>query len=683
MSSASRDELTHTGARAAGDRLAQARRDIEAARFDEAQAALEALLDGGELEPSQALDSRYMLAVARRYDKDYEGSLQAVDELLRRWHDYARGWQEKGYALLALNRLEDAALAFGRAVELNPGLLASWKTLANLHARAGREEQARFAGVQAEYLVSLPKELLAVIDLTHEGRLHKAEALCRRFLRGNRQHVEGMRLLADVAVRLRIYDDAEFLLESCVEFEPGNVRARSDYLRILNRKGKFEEAYRQATILTATQPANPAFRVALANALTGIGRIEEGIRGYEACLEDGPNKPGIYVLLGHARKAAGALDEAVAAYRKAYGLEPAYGDAFWSLANTKTYRFTDDEIAHMKRYAGDATVDRDARIHFCFAAGKAFEDRREYATAFEYFDRGNALKRETTGYDPDRTRRLVEAQIETCSRELFEQRGGAGFDSPDPIFIVGLPRAGSTLLEQILASHSMVDGTMELHDILGLAQRLGGRAAAQTVGEEPRYPKILEELEPGYFRRFGEQYIDNTRVYRGRAPFFIDKMPNNFMHIGLIRLILPRAKVIDARRHPMSCCVSGFKQLFGEGQDFSYGLDSIGCYYRDYVELMDHWDAVLPDFVLRVQHEEVLDDLEGQVRRMLDFCGLPFEEACLEFHRTARSIRTPSSEQVRQPIYRSGLGQWRNYAEWLAPLKEALGPEVRRRYSIG
>jgi hypothetical protein len=337
----------------------------------------------------------------------------------------------------------------------------------------------------------------------------------------------------------------------------------------------------------------------------------------------------------------------------------------------------------MKRYAEDVTVDRDARIHFCCAAGKALEDRRAYATAFEYFDRGNALKRETTGYDPARTRRLVEAQIETCSRALFERHGDAGFDSPDPIFIVGLPRAGSTLLEQILASHSMVDGTMELHDILGLAQRLGGRSATQTVAEEPRYPNILQELEPGYFRRFGEQYIDNTRVYRGRAPLFIDKMPNNFMHVGLIRLILPRAKIIDARRHPMACCMSGFKQLFGEGQDFSYGLEPIGCYYRDYVELMDHWDAVLPGFVLRIQHEDVVDDLEGQVRRMLDFCGLPFEDACLDFHRTERSIRTPSSEQVRQPIYRSGLEQWRNYEVWLAPLKEALGPDVRRRYDIG
>jgi predicted Zn-dependent protease len=358
LSSASRDELSHAGARPAADRLTQARRAIEAARFGEAEAALQALLDG-DLEQAEELESRYMLAVARRYHEDYEGALEAVDELLRRRHDYARAWQEKGYSLLALNRPEDAALAFGRAVELNPGLLASWKTLFNLHTRAGREHQARFAGIQAEYLAALPKELRAVIDLTHEGRLHKAEALCRQFLRGNRQHVEGMRLLADIAVRLRIYDDAEFLLESSVEFEPGNVRARSDYLRILNRKGKFEEAYRQATILTESQPANPAFRVALANALTGIGRIEEGILGYQACLETGPNKPGIYVLLGHAQKAAGALDEAVAAYRKAYELEPAYGDAFWSLANTKTYRFTDDEIAHMKRYAEDVTVDRD------------------------------------------------------------------------------------------------------------------------------------------------------------------------------------------------------------------------------------------------------------------------------------------------------------------------------------
>lgn len=277
--------------------------------------------------------------------------------------------------------------------------------------------------------------------------------------------------------------------------------------------------------------------------------------------------------------------------------------------------------------------------------------------------------------------RRAERQQEVCTAELFDARSGLGAGAPDPIFIVGLPRAGSTLLEQILASHSQVDGTHELPNILSLARRLRGRSAP-AAGEEPNYPKVLSELGGDYFRRFGEQYIEQTQVFRQGAPFFIDKMPNNFLHIGLIKLILPNAKIIDARRHPMSCCFSGFKQLFAEGQEFTYGLTEIGSYYRAYVKLMEHWDVVLPNFVLRVQHEDVVNDLETQVRRVLDFCGLPFEQSCLEFHKTERNIRTPSSEQVRQPIYTSGLEQWRNFETYLDPLKDALGEELLMRYPI-
>jgi hypothetical protein len=268
----------------------------------------------------------------------------------------------------------------------------------------------------------------------------------------------------------------------------------------------------------------------------------------------------------------------------------------------------------------------------------------------------------------------IDSQIEACVPELFEAKQGLGYEAKDPIFIVGMPRAGSTLLEQILSSHSMVDGTMELHNILNLAKRLRGRF--EDPNGTPRYPKILAELDDDYFARFGKQFIDDTRAYRGDAPYFIDKMPNNFFHIGMIRLILPNAKIIDARRNPMACCFSGYKQLFGEGQEFSYNLTDIGNYYRQYVKLMNHWDEVLPGYVLRVQYEDVVDDLESQVHRILEFCELPFEDGCVDFYKTQRSIRTPSAEQVRQPIYKSGLEQWRNYDEWLAPLRDALGPEL-------
>ncbi len=649
--------------------LGRAKRLIQSAQFVEAEALLRGLLNESA-DAHSATEARYSLAVALRYRKDYPEALRALEALLAEESEHARAYQERGHTYLSLNQPADAAGAFARAVDLNPALLASWKALANLFRHAGRDDRARFAQNQADALALLPPDLLHVTDLIHEGKIYKAEKLCRRFLKAQPHAVEAMRLLADIGIRLRIYDDAEFLLESCVEFEPDNIRARSDYLKILNRKGKFQQAYEQAQKLAELQPDNPVYQLSLANALAGLGRFEEGIAGYQRCLAEAVNKAGVYLLLGHAQKATGLLESAIHSYREAYREKPDLGDAFWSLANTKTHRFADEEMKHMRHYESAPGVAGDDRIHFCFALGKAFEDRREYEDAFTSYQRGNALKQLKTGYDADKTHKMVREQIETCTQALFEQRGNLGTDVSAPIFIVGMPRAGSTLLEQILASHSQVDGTMELHNILGLAQRLRGR----TVDEETQYPGILWELEDSYFYRFGEKFIEDTRVYRSGAPFFIDKMPNNFMHIALIRLILPHAKVIDARRDPMACCFSNFKQLYGEGQDFSYGLEPMGRYYGDYVAVMNHWDEVLPGFVLRVQHEDVLADLEGQVRRLLDFCGLPFEEQCLRFYETERAVRTPSSEQVRQPIFQTGKDQWRNFAQWLGPLREALGP---------
>lgn len=337
----------------------------------------------------------------------------------------------------------------------------------------------------------------------------------------------------------------------------------------------------------------------------------------------------------------------------------------------------------MRQFEAAQETDPEDRIHLCFALGKALEDRQEWEEAFHFYERGNELKHDQVRHHPTHLDIRTKAQKAVCTRELFEERRDAGCPAPDPIFIVGMPRAGSTLLEQILASHSRVTGTYELPHIIALAHRLrGSDRLFEAAGEDPRYPQILNQLDPDYFRRFGEQYLEDTRLYRHGAEFFIDKNPNNFFHIGLIKLILPNAKIIDARRHPLSCCFSGFKQLFGQGQEFSYGLRHIGNYYREYVELMDHWDAVLPGEVLRVDYENVVDDLEGQVHRLLDHCGLEFESACIDFHRTDRSVRTPSSEQVRQPIYTSALAPWKPFEPWLAPLKQALGPDLRAQYDI-
>jgi hypothetical protein len=318
-------------------------------------------------------------------------------------------------------------------------------------------------------------------------------------------------------------------------------------------------------------------------------------------------------------------------------------------------------------------VSTEDRFHLCFALGKALEDRGEFEESFRYYERGNALKRDNIRFNIKPIVRNAELQPTVCTREFFEARRGCGCPAPDPIFIVGLPRSGSTLLEQILASHSQVEGTMELPNILRIVGDLHGR---ESEGDEPRYPAILNKLSPAQFHKLGEKYIADTRIFRSGRAYFIDKMPNNFRHIGLIHLILPNAKIIDARREAMACCFSNLKQLFASGQEFTYSIDDIARYYRSYVKLMRHWDDVLPGTVLRVNHEEVVADLEGNVRRLLDFCGLPFEPACLEYYKTERSVRTASSEQVRRPIFKEGLDQWRNFEPWLGPLKNALGDEL-------
>jgi hypothetical protein len=341
------------------------------------------------------------------------------------------------------------------------------------------------------------------------------------------------------------------------------------------------------------------------------------------------------------------------------------------LANLKTYRFGDAEIARMRVEEASPTTALVDRYHLCFALGKALEDRAEYAESFLFYERGNALKKSEIRYRPGPIERNARLQASVCTREFFAARHGAGCASAEPIFIVGLPRSGSTLLEQILASHSQVQGTMELPEIPRIVNELRGRELDDT---NPRYPRVLAELSAADFRRLGETYLANVGVYRDGKPFFIDKMPNNFRHIGLIHLILPNAKIIDARRAPVACCFSNFKQLFASGQEFTYGIDDLARYYRSYIRLMDHWEAVLPGRILRVQHEDVVADLEGNVRRLLEFCGLDFEPACLEFYRTDRSVRTASSEQVRQPIYKESLDQWRHFEPWLGPLKSALGP---------
>jgi tetratricopeptide (TPR) repeat protein len=599
--------------------------------------------------------------------------LECLEKLKQQSPTYARAYQEEGHNLKQLGDLPRAMAAYQRAVDLNHALIASWRELAALHKHNG--SQREFDMAQAEYarLSALPPELVSVTSLIHEGKLFRAEKLCREFLLKHPHHVEAMRLLAMLGMKLFVYDDAEFLLESCVEFAPEYWLARYDYVNVLHKRQKFEKALEQAKILLDAYPNNHAFQLAYANENVAVGNFESALEIYDQVTEKHPAFAQPYLSRGHALKTIGRLDDAIESYRSAYRAKPDFGDAFWSLANLKTYRFTDAEIDHMLARLDDPTTANVDRYHLCFALGTAYEARQDYARSFRCYEQGNRLKQQDTRYDPDGLDAAMRRQAELCTSELFASKAGMGGRYDDPIFIVGLPRAGSTLLEQILASHSMVDGTMELPNIIALAHRLNGR---RFVSEEARYPGILADLSAEQLQKFADKFIEDTRVHRAGAPYFIDKMPNNFMHIGLIQLILPRARIIDARRHPMACCFSGFKQLFADGQEFTYGQEEIARYYKGYVRLMAHWDEVLPGKVLRVHYEHVVADLEGQLRRILDYLGLPFEESCLNYYQTDRSIRTPSSEQVRQPIYQGGLEQWRNFEPYLDVLKRELAEEI-------
>ena len=643
---------------------------MQAGRFDEAMHKGEALLD----EAGEHQDTLYMCAVCARYLKDFPKASDLIERLKRAAPDFGRGFQEEGHLRLAMGVDAQAREAFARAVRCNPALIASWDKLAELNSRAGDQAGANEAFAQAERMKRLPRELVSVLNHIHEGRVLRAEEIVRAYLQKHPRDTEGMRLLADIGSRLSVLTDADFLLETAIELEPENLQLRIDHIQVLRKRQKYEAAHKQAEFLYDKDPSSPIFQSLLAIECMHAGEIDRALDLFDRVLQANPEDVAALTSRGHALKTFGRSEEAVASYQRALDVTPLHGDGWYALANLKTYKFDAADIAKMEAALDDPNLAFMSRIHICFALGKAHEDAGDYDAAFEAYREGNVLKTRQTRYTSEQMDIEFESQKKHCTPALFTAREGVGHQAPDPIFILGLPRAGSTLLEQILASHSMVDGTLELPNVLATAHRLRGR---NMISDRERYPRCLHEMDDGDFERLGAEYIETTRVHRQGAPFFTDKMQNNFRHIGLIHLMLPNAKIIDARRNPLDCCWSGFKQLFAEGQEFTYGLQEIGHYYRGYVDLMNHWHDVLPEGrILKVQHEDVLDDTEGQVRRMLEYCGLPFEQACLDFHKTDRAVRTASSEQVRQPINRSGMEQWRPYEAHLEPLKEALGPAL-------
>jgi tetratricopeptide (TPR) repeat protein len=647
----------------------QIRALLERNQYDAALRRSEALA----VQVPENRDVLYLIAVSLRYLQRLPAALAALERLQQLHPAFSRLYQERGHCHVALRDAPRAIDAFLTAVNINPALPASWRVLQSLYRMTGQTENAKMAAAHIEKLSELPPEIVTATAYFSDGDLAPAEAIVREYLQKHGDHVEAMRLLARIGLAHDVLDDADVLLEAVLKLAPDYRAARYDYAIALLRRHKHVQAIAELELLLAGDPGNRIYRTTYATATVGLGDHERALALYKELIVDAPQAAQaseLHLSVAHSFKALGRQQESIEAYRAAAAVRPNFGDAYWSLANLKTYRFTDDEIARMR--AGEAApgtplVDR---FHLCFALGKAFEDRGEFEPSFRFYERGNALKKSQSRYRPEPVERNTQLQKAVCARDFLAARRGVGSPDSSPIFIVGLPRSGSTLIEQILASHSKVEGTMELADIPRMVLDLQGRDADS---DNPRYPKVLEQLKPEDFLRLGEKYLADTRAYRTSKPHFIDKMPNNFRHLGLIHLILPNARIIDARRNAMACCFSNFKQLFASGQEFTYSLEDIGRYYRTYVDLMAHWDAVLPGRVLRIEHEDVVDDLESSVRRLLEFCGLEFEPQCVEFYKTERSIRTASSEQVRQPIFKEGVDQWRKFEPWLVPLKEVLG----------
>jgi tetratricopeptide (TPR) repeat protein len=632
---------------------------------------LETDVTAGTSEPSGTL--AVALAHAQRLLGTSPGlALQQAEEILRVIPGQrdaillmARAWEATGDTAAARETL--AQLTAQR-----PGDSQAWRDFADLLHRSGD-----WAGADVAYLglvqasINDPVLIGAALAL-REARLDVAETALRSRLKAHPTDIVAIRMLAEIAAQLGRFEDAANLLIRCLELCPGFHEARRNYAQVLQRQERPVEALAEADRLMTVGPNDPANLILRSSILVKLGDFDAGMAGYEAALDLQPRQPKIWMSYGHTLKTVGRRDEGVAAYRRALDQAPELGEVWWSLANLKTFQFQDADIEAMRQQLARSDLGDEDRLHLHFALAKALEDRTHYADAFAHYGLGNAIRHAQLSHQPDETADQVIRAKALYDPGFFASRKGWGCQARDPIFIVGLPRSGSTLVEQILSSHSQVEGTMELPDLASIARRLSGR---KEGGDEGQYPEVIASLSASDLTALGEEYLTRTRVQRrtGR-PLFIDKLPNNWMHVGLIQLILPNATIIDARRHPMGCCLSGYKQHFARGQRFTYDLADIGRYYRDYVSLMAHFDAVLPGRVHRVIYERMISDTEGEVRRLLEHCGLPFEDACLEFWRNDRAVRTASSEQVRQPIFADGVDHWRHFEPWLDPLKAALGP---------
>ena len=589
---------------------------------------------------------------------------------------FAKPYEDLGTLLLQQGKAEQAIPLLEKACRLDPKLEAAYFQLGKALAQAGRGPEADTA-FERSFALSPTRGMMARAAEHHAaGRMEEAERLCRQVLQKDPTHVDALRMLGLIAAAAGDLDEAENLLRQALVGAPDHVAAMFELGRVLKELERPEEAIEIYQALIALQPDNPRAHYRLAGVLAPAALTEQSAAAYRRCLELDPKHAAAWLGLGHMLKTLGKQQEGVDAYKHCLALEPEFGEAYFSLANLKTYRFDDNEIAEMQRRLDSETVKELSQVNFLFALAKAHEDRKDYDTAWHYYEEGNAKQRLLVSYDPVLTESTNDDLVEYFDKAFFKDRTGSGNPDPSPIFVLGMPRSGSTLVEQIIASHSRVEGTSELPYIGRLTKSLNRNRA-----DGMRYPEVLSELAPRHFDRMGQNYLDMARMHRVEGtPHFIDKMPNNFPLVGFIHSILPNAKIIDARRHPLDACTGNLRQLYARGQTFSYDQTDIGEYYLQYQRMMDHWDEVLPGVVLHVQYEEVVADLETQVRRILQYLQLPWEDSCLNYHQSDRAVRTASSEQVRQPIYTSGIGYWRHYDSQLEELKEVLEP-ILERYS--
>ena len=643
---------------------------INTGRADEAESLCRTTVDKYPNEASMAALLGAILVKKRQF-REAETWLRKAIELAP---SFAKPYEDLGHLLLQQGRAEDAIEVLENATRLDPSLEMAYLNLGRCLALVGRGKEADEAFEKAFKLNPVRKKLALAGEQQQKGNYKAAASLYREVLKADPRNADALRMLGVLAIAEGNLDEGERLLRRAVAAAPDFVNAIMDLggaLQEQNRTREALECFQQAAKL---EPKNHRAHFHLAQTLAPAMFSHEAIECYEKVLALRPRHAGAHLGMGHALKTIGKTEEAIESYRKAIESRPTKGEVYWSLANLKTYRLTDEDIEEMERQVETDDLPDDSHVNFLFALAKAYEDAGDFDRAWDYYVRGNSKRRMLEHYDPIRMEVQDDAIIRVFDKEFLEENTGLGNPDPAPIFIIGLPRSGSTLLEQILASHSQVEGTAELPYIQKVQLSLNKNRA-----DGINYPEAVRELRELNLKSLGQEYLDAAEIHRTeKAPRFIDKMPNNFPAVGLIHLILPNAKIIDARRYPLDSCLSNYRQLYGKGQPFTYDLTDIGEYFLEYQRLMDHWHEVLPGRVLTVQYEDVVTDFEGQVRRLLEYCELPWEDACLDFYKTDRSVRTASSEQVRKPIYTKSVHFWRNHQKNLGELIEVLEPVLPR-----